>query len=81
VTVPCACVTCDVDREKGRPQYVVLWKSSLPTRVYFTYASLNYGVYGLQRALRVGPRHPFGDHLVRVRLKQKTQMRGGRHAR
>lgn len=78
MSVPCPCVTCEVDRERGRPQYVVRWRSSGArgwSGRYYTYSETGNRTDDQRRATRFGPRHEFGAHFVRVRIRQGARSR------
>ncbi len=59
----CQCVSCEVDREKGRPQYVVHW----PDGRFYNPDAPRYSTTKT-KAMAFGQRHPFGTHFTRVEI-------------
>ncbi len=60
----CGCVQCEIDREKNRPQFLIVWPNGTfynPTLHRFSASRAEARVFG--------PRHYFGPMVKRVPLE------------
>ena len=67
----CQCVSCEVDRDMGKPTYLVRWRD---TGLYYAdNPAAKWQTRNQREALRVSRRHGFGARFAYIRLVSKSK--------